>query len=123
MFAWGDGMTSFKEQWNLEMALEVLKNKRVKSTVWSEAAKWIMLYGPPKLQEVMRQASNIATNSCFPRLEPERYTESGEPCYNIEKIAEALGITKQEALQKMAKMEYEQGIQHLFDASETENIH
>jgi len=116
-------MTSFKEQWNLEMALEVLKNKRVESTIWSEAAKWIMLYGPPKLQEVMRQASNIATNACFPRLEPERYTESGEPCYNIEKIAEALGITKQEALQKMAKMEYEQGIQHLFDASETENIH
>ena len=116
-------MTSFKEQWNLEMALEVLKNKKVESAIWSEAAKWIMLYGPPKLQEVMRQASNIATNSCFPRLEPERYTEFGDPCYNIEKIAEALGITKQEALQKMARMEYEQGIQHLFDASETENIH
>ncbi len=115
-------MTSFKEEWSLEMALEVLKNKSVESKIWSEAAKWIMLYGPPELQEVLRQASSIATNSCFPELEPERYTRSGEPCYDIEKIAEALGITRQEAVEKMAEIEYEQGIQHLFDTSETENI-
>ena len=115
-------MLTFKEQWNLEMALDVLKSQSVESATWSEAAKWIMLYGPPKLQEVMRQASNVAIKSCFPELEPERYTESGDPCYNIEKIAEALGITREEAMEKMAEMENEQGIQHLFDASETENI-
>jgi hypothetical protein len=116
------GMTSFKEQWNLEMALEVLKNKNVESRIWSDAAKWVMLYGPPELQEVMRRASGIATKSSFPQLEPERYTESGDPCYDIEKVAEALGITKEKALEKMAEMEYEQGVQHLFDASETEDI-
>ena len=115
-------MVSFKEQWDLEMALEVLKNQSVESSTWSEAAKWIMLYGPPELQEVLRQASSIATNSCFPQLEPERYTDSGEPCYDNNKIAEALGVTKQETLEKIAEMENEQGIQHLFDASETENI-
>ena len=115
-------MTSFREQWDIEMALEVLKNQSVESSTWSEAAKWIMLYGPPELQEVLRQASSIAINSCFPQLEPERYTDSGEPCYDINKIAEALGVTKQEALEKIAEMENEQGIQHLFDASETENI-
>ena len=59
-------MTSFKEQWNLEMALEALKSKTIDSEAWSEAAKWILLYGPPKLQELMRQAAGIATNSCFP---------------------------------------------------------
>ena len=115
-------MVSFKEQWDLEMALEVLKNRSVESKVWSDAAKWIMLYGPPELQEVLRQASSIAINSYFPQLEPERYTDSGEPCYDINKIAEALGVTKQEALEKIAEMENEQGVQHLFDASETENI-
>ena len=115
-------MPTFKEQWNLEMALEVLKSQSVESKTWSDAAKWIMLYGPPELQEVMRHASNIATKSCFPELEPERYTESGDPCYHIEKIAEALGISRQEALEKIAEIEYEQGIQHLFDTSETENI-
>jgi hypothetical protein len=115
-------VVSFKEQWDLEMALEVLKNKSVESRIWSEAAKWIMLYGPPELQEVLRQASSIATNSCFPQLEPERYTESGDPCYDIDKIAEALGITRQEAMEKIAEMENEQGIQHLFNPSETENI-
>ncbi len=67
-------MLTFKEQWNMEMALDVLKSQNVESATWSEAAKWIMLYGPPKLQEVMRQASNIATKSCFPKLEVERYT-------------------------------------------------
>jgi hypothetical protein len=115
-------MLTFKEQWNLEMALEVLKSQSVESATWSEAAKWIMLYGPPKLQEVMRQASNIAIKSCFPKLQAERYTGAGDPCYDIEKIAEALGITRQEALEKMAEIEYEHGIQHLFDASETDNI-
>lgn len=115
-------MISFKEQWNLEMALDVLKSETVESKTWSEAAKWILLYGPPELQELMRQASSIATSSCFPQLEPERYTESGDPCYDIEKVAEALGVTRQEALEKMSEMEYEHGIQHLYDASETENI-
>ena len=115
-------MISFKDQWDLEMALEVLKNKEVASTTWSEAAKWILLYGPPELQEMMRQASNIATKSCFPELEPERYTEEGHPCYDVDKIAEALGLSRQEALEKIAEMENEQGVKHLFDASETENI-
>jgi len=116
-------MISFKEQWNLEMALDVLKNKSVDSKTWSDAAKWILLYGPPELQHIMKQASNIAMNSCFPDLEPERYTESGDPCYHLEKIAAALGVTKQEALQKMAELEFELGIQNLYDVSETENIH
>ena len=116
-------MLSFKEQWNLEMALDVLKSKSVESKVWSEAAKWVLLYGPPELQEIMRQASSIATGSCFPQLEPERYTEAGEPCYNIEKIAEALGVTKQEALEKMAEMEYMQNIHLLYDDSDTGATH
>lgn len=115
-------MASFRDEWNFEMALDVLKNESVDSKVWSDAAKWVMLYGPPELQEVLRQASAVAIKSCFPGLEPERYTENGEPCYDIAKIAKALGISREEALEKMAEMEGEQGIQHLFDASETENI-
>ena len=116
------GMAPFREQWNMEMALEVLKSKNIESRTWSEAAKWILLYGPPELQEIMRQAASIATDSSFPELKPEQYTAAGHPCYDVEKVAEALGITKQEALQKMAAMEYEQGIQHLFDSSETYKI-
>ena len=115
-------MILFKEQWNLEMALEVLKNENVESEVWSEAAKWIMLYGPPELQEVMQQAATIATKSCFPQLEPERFTGSGEPCYSIERVAVALEISKEEAMEKIAAMQDEQGVQHLFDKSETEDI-
>jgi hypothetical protein len=115
-------MVTFKEQWNLEMALEILKTKTVDSKIWSDAAKWLLLYGPPELQKIMLQASSIATNSCFPKLEPERFIGAGEPRYNVEKVADALGVTRQEALEKMAEMEYDQGIQHLYDISETHNI-
>jgi hypothetical protein len=116
-------MVSFKDEWNIDMALDVLKNKRVDSQLWSDAAKWIMLYGPPELQEIIRRASDAATKSCFPGLEPERYTEEGEPCYDIKKIADALGMTKEEAMENMAEIQEEYGIKHLFDASETGNIH
>ena len=115
-------MIAFKDQWNLEMALEVLKNRTVDNKTWSDAAKWVLLYGPPELQKIMQKASSIATNSCFPRLAPERFTEAGDPCYNVERVAEALGVTRQDALEKMAEMEYDQGIQHLYDISETHNI-
>jgi len=116
-------MVSFKDEWNLEMALDVLKHKSVDSKIWSEAAKWIMLYGPSELQEILRQASDAATKSCFSGLEPDRYTEDGEPCYDIEKIAHALGMTREEALEKMVEIQEEYGIRHLYDASETGNIH
>ena len=115
-------MIAFKDQWNLEMVLEVLKNKAVDCKTWSDAAKWLMLYGPPDLQQIMLKASSIASNSSFPALAPERFTEAGSPCYNVEKVAEALGVTRQEALEKMAEMEYDQGIQHLYDISETHKI-
>ena len=115
-------MASFKEQWNLAMALEVLESETVDSETWSEAAKWLMLYGPPELQEVLRQASGLAIKSCFPELEPEHYTESGDPCYDVDKVAEALGVSREEAMEKLAEMENDQGIRHLFDHSETYKV-
>ena len=116
-------MTSLKDQWNLEMALTVLTSETVGSDTWAEAAKWIMLYGPLELRDVMRQASSLATKSCFPELEPERYTEEGEPCYNIDKIAEILGISREDALEMMIELEEELGIQHIFDGSDTTKPH
>jgi hypothetical protein len=116
-------MTLFKDQWNLEMALAVLTSETVESDTWVDAAKWIMLYGPPELRNVMRQASSMATKSCFPQLEPERYTEDGEPCYNIEEIAEVLGVSREEALEMVMEQEDELGSQHIFDGSETTKPH
>ena len=115
-------MTTFKEQWNLEMALEFLRSETIDSKNWSEAAKWLMLYGPPELQEIIRNASNIAIKSCFPQLEPEYYSESGEPCYDIEKVAEALGVSEEEALEKMLELEGELGIKYLMDSSEIKKV-
>jgi hypothetical protein len=71
----------------------------------------------------MRQASSSATKSCFPELKPDRYTEDGEPCYDIGRIAEALGGSREEALEMMMELEDDLGIQHIFDSSETTKPH
>ena len=105
------------------MALDVLKNKNVDGKTWSDAAKWILLYGPPELQHIIKQASIIALSSCFPQLKPESYTESGELCYDITQIAESLGISEEDVLQRLTKMEADLGMQHLHDSLETDKIH
>jgi hypothetical protein len=72
-------MIPFKEQWNQEMALAVLRHETVASKIWFEAAKWVLLYGPSELPEILQQASQMATDSGFPELEPGGYTKSGKP--------------------------------------------
>lgn len=114
--------TDFKDQWNLEMALQVLENETVDRETWSEAAKWLMLYGPPHIREILLQASGTATNEYFPGLKPTGFTEEGQPCYDVHEVAQALGISVEEAAQALLKMEAEQGVRHLFDQKEARKL-
>lgn len=107
-------MDSLKEQWNFAMALAVLQNETVDSKLWSEAAEWMMVFGPPPLREVLRQASSLATQAHYPELTPRDYTPEGEPCYSIAEVARSLGISEEEALAKMAELEERHGTRHLF---------
>ena len=115
-------MTAFKDEWDLGMALQVLHSETVDSKVWSEAVKWLFLFGPPAIREMISHASSIATNEFFPELFPIGYTEQGEPLYDIKKLAESLGISEEEALETMAELEAEHAIKNLYDPSGAQKI-
>lgn len=115
-------MSQFKDQWNLEMALEVLQSQTVDSKVWADAAKWLMLYGPPEIQEIIGQASNMATHAHFPNIVPKSFNGDGQPCYDIRDIAKALDVSEEEALAELARIEDEDGIQILVENKQSRKI-
>ncbi len=115
-------MTDFKDQWNVAMAMEVLKNPTVDSKLWSEAVKWLLLYGPPETKELILQASGMATDQYFPELKPHGFTEDGDPCFDIRALADALGITEEEALEKLKELEEQQRVRFVIGPDETNKI-
>ena len=114
---------NFEKEWDVEMAMAVLENKTVDSKTWAEAVEWLLLYGPPHIKKLLGQASSTATNESFPELTPTGYTDDGQPLYDLQAIADSLGISREEAAQKLAEKEIKQGVRHLFDKSETHKIH
>ncbi|MBU0483058.1 MAG: hypothetical protein KKB30_00915 [Proteobacteria bacterium] len=115
-------MTELKNSWDLKMAMEVMRNQTVDSKLWAEAVKWLMLYGPPEIQEMIQQASIAANRKYFPDIKPKSFNELGQPCYDIKDIAAALHISEQEAFEKMAALQVEEGIQIIIDESDTHKI-
>ena len=115
-------MTAFRNEWDLGMALQILHSETVDSQLWAEAVKWLFLFGPPEIREMISQASSMATGEFFPELAPIGYTDQGEPLYDIKKLAHSLGMSEEEALTKMAELEAEHDIQSLYDAQDTRTI-
>lgn len=115
-------MAEFKKMWDEEMAMAVLENKTVDSKTWAEAVEWLLIYGPPEIKELLGQASSMATSENFPELRQTGYTPDGEPCYDINEIAESLGISKEKAMEKIREKEEAHGVRQLFDEDETHKI-
>jgi len=115
-------MTAFRDEWNLGMALEVLQSETVDGKVWAEAVKWLFLFGPPAVREMISQASSMATGEFFPELSPIGYTDEGAPLYDIKKLAATLGMSEEETLAKMEELEAEHDIQSLYDEPATHKI-
>lgn len=115
-------MSEFEKQWNVAMALDILGNETVDSELWAEAVKWLMLYGPPGIKQLLGGAAGTATNSCFPGLRARRFTRDGQPCYDIRELAEALEISEEEARAKIANLEEEHGGQQIFAPVDTHEI-
>ena len=86
----------FKELWDLQSAMKVLEHDTVDSKLWAEAVEWLMLYGPPEIQELLLEASATATTTSFPDLTPTHFTPSGQPIYDIKALAKNLGVTEEE---------------------------
>lgn len=111
-----------KNSWNLEMALNVLGSQTVDAKLWSGAVEWLLLYGPPDIQEMILQSSGMATKKCFPTLKAQGFTDDGQPCYTTKDLAEALDVPEEEVLEKIADLEDQHDVQHLFDDAETKKI-
>lgn len=107
-------MNDFKKQWDTAMAMAVLANKNVDSATWAEAVEWLMLYGPPSIQETLSQASSAATSAHFPGLKPSGYSPDGKPLYDVQALAQALHIPAEEVLTKLREKEEQQETSHLF---------
>lgn len=105
-------MTDFKKEWTLESAMKVLEHPTVDSKLWAEAVEWLLLYGPPEIREMLKQASSYATTTEFPDLKPESYTPDGEPVYSISGIAKELGISEEDAAELIRRKEEKHGVQH-----------
>ena len=113
----------FKDHWTLENALKVLQHQTVDAKLWSEAVEWLLLYGPSEIQTLLLHASGIATQECFPDLKAERYTEGGQPCYDIAAIARTLGIDREEAYKTIAEKEMAHRLRHFIDPDDTFTVH
>lgn len=115
-------MAEFKNQWDVVMAMQVLIDPHVESRLWSEAVKWLLLYGPSEIRELIAQSSGFATNKCFPELKPEGFNAEGEPCYSLSELAAVLGMTDGEAKEKLADMGAAQQVQYLFGEDEVRKL-
>jgi hypothetical protein len=113
----------FKDHWSLENALKVLQHQSVDAKLWAEAVEWLLLYGPHEVQILLLHASGIATHQCFPELKINRYTEDGQPCYDIAGIARALGIDEEEAHRTIAEKEMAHQIRHFIEPDDIYTVH
>lgn len=112
-------MTAFHEEWTVEAALEILQHPTVDSKIWAEAVEWLLLYGPEEIKALLQQASSHATQENFPELQPHRFAPDGSPCYEIAALAQALGISEEEAREQLVEKECKHGIQHGYSDDDT----
>ena len=115
-------MTAFKQEWNSESAMAILRHPTVDGKIWAEAVEWLLLYGPEEVKEMLQQASGHATHTSFPELRPQRYAPDGSPCYEIADLAQSLGITEEEARAQLAEKEQKHGIQHGYADEDTTGL-
>jgi len=102
--------------------MEVLVHRTVDSHLWADAVKWLLLYGPPPLREMLEQAASVATAAYFPDLVPTGFNDQGQPCYDVEDLARALRMSSEEATDLLGNMEEEYGEPLVFDKSDTHEI-
>lgn len=115
-------MTQFRQEWDTETAMEILNHPTVDSKVWAEAVEWLLVYGPPEIQELLKQASGHATMESFPELEPLGYGKDGTPCYSLSQLASSLDISEDEAEAIISEKEKKHGICHRVDNSDTTSL-
>ena len=115
-------MTEFKQEWTVESAMEILQHPTVDSKIWAEAVEWLLLYGPPEIQEILKAASSYATTKEFPDLKPQGFDEKGDPVYSVSEVAKALDISEEEAAEVIADKQQKHGVQQLLSDKDTKKV-
>jgi hypothetical protein len=94
---------SFKDEWDLESALKVLQHPTADAKLWAEVVEWLLKFGPPSIQKILLDASHSATETHFPELKPSYFTEDGKPVYDVEELANTLGMSEEEVQEIIAR--------------------
>lgn len=108
-------MNDFRAEWNLEMALAVLGSETVEAGPWGEAVKWLLLYGPPELREILAAASSLSFSHCFPEVRVQGHSASGQPYYALADLAATLGIPEAVAAGRLAELQSALGVEFLVE--------
>lgn len=112
----------FKDEWNVESAIQVLQHQTVDAKLWAEAVEWLILYGPESIREILLQSSGTATHECFPELKAKGYAPDGQPCYNVEDLASSLDISENEAREVLKDKEKVHKLHHFIDEEDTMKV-
>ena len=115
-------MSTFQQEWDVETAMKILAHPTVDSQLWAEAVEWLLLYGPPEIKEMLQEASAHATAESFPDLKPLAYDQDGTPYYSVPELADALGLSEEEAQSIIEKKEEKHGVQHIVDGDDNATI-
>lgn len=102
--------------------MKILRHPTVDSWIWAEAVEWLLMYGPPEIQEQLGVAAGYATGKEFPDLKPKGCTREGELVYSVAEIAHALGISEEEAAEVIAEKQRKHGVRQLFDRQSTRKV-
>ena len=105
------------------MAMEVLASPNIDGESWSEAVKWLLLYGPPEVREMIQQASSLAFSEHFPGIEAKGYSAEGSPFYDLQDIAAALGVPAAEVADKLAELQFEEGVKVFVEGDHVFKVH
>ena len=120
---YSQNMSDFKEQWDLEMAMEVLGNQDVDGQTWSDAVKWLLLYGPSQIKEIIGNAASFAFSEYFPQVEAKGYGDDGQPFYDLKDIAVALGVEEDQVAAKLAELQFDEGAEIFVEGDRVYTVH
>lgn len=112
----------FKNEWDLESAMQVLQHQTVDAKLWAEAVEWLMLYGPEEIREILLSSSGTATHECFPELQAKGYAPDGQPCYNVGDLAKSLYMREDEARTMIQEKEKAHKLHHFIDEKDTMKV-
>jgi len=96
-----------KSLWDIESAMQILASKTVDAELWAEAVEWLMIYGPPEVRQLLKDASATATHATFPHLKPSYFSPEGDAFYSVDDLAKTLDISSDEARKIIQKKQLE----------------